>query len=275
MAWPSTRLEASSFGAGIQRFPSTTPSFIFSTPSVSAEGHFFSFSEGDAYTSGATSFAWPFLLAPLYLLGLRDLSIIWGAWALAFLALGALAVETYRLALPLAGRGASLGAGAMVLCFGGYLWCAASGMEVVPTAWALAFGLRHCIEWGETPDQRTTRGRGVLLAARTLGPPRQAGGAPDSGAGRGGARPLSAPQPRGERPPQRRRAARRSIAGPLGAHRTAHRAGLQSSAHRPRHFIHHRGQVATRQSLLRSRSRAHRLDSRERTPSLRGAPRWT
>jgi hypothetical protein len=135
-----------------------------------ATGHFFSFSEGDGYTSGATSFAWPFMLAPIYLIGFRDLAIIWGAWALGFLALGALAVETYRLALPLAGRGASLGAGAMVLCFGGYLWCAASGMEVVPTAWALAFGLRQSVEWGESPEQRTIKKRRVLLAAALLAP---------------------------------------------------------------------------------------------------------
>jgi hypothetical protein len=135
-----------------------------------AGGHFFSFSEGDGYTSGATSFAWPILLAPFYLVGLRDLAIIWGAWALGFLALGALAVETYRLALPLAGRGASLGAGAMVLCFGGYLWCAASGMEVVPTAWALAFGLRRSIEWAETPEQRTIVERRILLAMALLAP---------------------------------------------------------------------------------------------------------
>jgi hypothetical protein len=135
-----------------------------------AGGHFFSFSDGDGYTSGATSFGWPFLLAPLYLLGLRDLAIIWGAWGLGFAALGALAVETYRLSLPLAGRGASVGAGAMVLCFGGYLWCAASGMEVVPTAWALAFGLRRSIEWGETPEQRTISKRNFLLATALLAP---------------------------------------------------------------------------------------------------------
>jgi len=144
-----------------------------------AGGHFFSYSEGDGYTSGATSFVWPFLLAPFYLVGLHDLSIIWGAWALGFLALGALALETYRLALPLAGRVPSLGAGAMVLCFGGYVWCAASGMEVVPTAWVLAFALRHCIEWGESPEEssgrrvglgRTERRRRLLLALSLVAP---------------------------------------------------------------------------------------------------------
>src|SRR6185503_16176292 len=62
-----------------------------------ATGHFFSYVDGEGYSSGATSIVWPLLLAPLYLLGLRDLSIIWGAWFFGFLALGALALETYRL----------------------------------------------------------------------------------------------------------------------------------------------------------------------------------
>src|SRR5262245_42523952 len=58
-----------------------------------AQGHFFSYADGEGYSSGATSLLWPTLLAPLYLLGLRDLSIIWGAWLFGFVALGALAVE--------------------------------------------------------------------------------------------------------------------------------------------------------------------------------------
>ncbi|HKQ71814.1 MAG TPA: hypothetical protein VJT73_20865, partial [Polyangiaceae bacterium] len=124
-----------------------------------ASGHFFSYSEGDPYSSGATSLAWPLLLAPFYLLGLRELAIVWAAWLFGFVALGALAVETYRLALPLTGRGAAAGAGAMVLCFGGYLWCAASGMEVVPLAWILAFTLRRAIEWGEAAPEERTRER--------------------------------------------------------------------------------------------------------------------
>jgi hypothetical protein len=135
-----------------------------------AQGHFFSFSEGDSYSSGATSLVWPALLAPLYLAGLRDLLLIWGAWFFGFLALGALTVETYRLSLPLAGGAASLGAGAMVLCFGGYVWCAASGMEVVLLAWVLAYALRQCVEWGEAPEKRTAQRRRVLLLVSLVAP---------------------------------------------------------------------------------------------------------
>jgi hypothetical protein len=136
-----------------------------------AGGHFFSYVDGEGYSSGATSLAWPLLLAPLHALGLDDLSIIWGAWILGFAALGALTVETYRLALPLVGRGAAVGAAAMVPCFGGYVFGAASGMEVVPLALVLAFGLRRCIEWGELPrhDRGTGRQR-TLLALAYLAP---------------------------------------------------------------------------------------------------------
>lgn len=136
-----------------------------------AEGHFFSYSAGQGYSSGATSLLWPALLAPFYAVGFRDLSIVWIAWFFGFWALFALALETYRLALPLVGAGAAAGAGAMVLGFGGYVWCAASGMEVVPLSWALAFGLRHCIEWWEAPAaERSSRRARTLLAIAFLAP---------------------------------------------------------------------------------------------------------
>jgi hypothetical protein len=136
-----------------------------------AGGHFFSYVDGEGYSSGATSLVWPVVLAPFYLVGFRDLSIIWAAWLLGFFSLGALAVETYRLSVPLAGRAASVGAGAMVLCFGGYVWCAASGMEVVPLAWALAFGLRKSIEWGEAPRaQRSERSFRMLMGLSLVAP---------------------------------------------------------------------------------------------------------
>jgi hypothetical protein len=136
-----------------------------------AGGHFFSYVDGEGYSSGATSLLWPVLLAPLHAAGLTDLSIIWGAWALGFAALAALTVETYRLALPLVGRGASVGAAAMVPCFGGYVFGAASGMEVVPLALVLAFGLRCNIEWGELPrSERSPKRRRLLIALAFLSP---------------------------------------------------------------------------------------------------------
>ena len=44
-----------------------------------ASGHFFSYVAGEGYSSGATSLLWPVVLAPLYAVGLTDLSIIWAA----------------------------------------------------------------------------------------------------------------------------------------------------------------------------------------------------
>ncbi|MDP9149942.1 MAG: hypothetical protein M3O36_08400, partial [Myxococcota bacterium] len=123
-----------------------------------AEGHPLRFQAGEPITSGATSLLWPALLAPFWALGARDDAILWPAWALSFAALGALAWEATKWTERLAGHAAALGAGAMTLSFGGFAWCATSGMEVVPFAWAIARASRRASEWAEaTRDGRTTR----------------------------------------------------------------------------------------------------------------------
>jgi len=130
-----------------------------------AEGHPLRFEAGEPITSGATSMLWPALLAPFWALGLRDDAIVWAAWALSFAALGGLAWEAARLTERLAGRAAAIGAGAMILAFGGLLWCAASGMEVVPFAWAIARASRRASEWSEeAPSGRTARRAAELVA---------------------------------------------------------------------------------------------------------------
>ena len=130
-----------------------------------AEGHPLRFEAGEPITSGATSALWPAVLAPFWALGLRDDSIVWAAWALSFAALGGLAWEAARLTERLAGRAAAIGAGALVLSFGGLLWCAASGMEVVPFAWAIARASRRASEWSEAPaTERSARRVGELVA---------------------------------------------------------------------------------------------------------------
>ncbi|WP_437943840.1 hypothetical protein WMF27_04215 [Sorangium sp. So ce281] len=102
-----------------------------------AEGGFFSFVAGDGYSSGATSLLWPVLLAPFHALGLRDLSLVYAVWALGLVFHAALAVETARLARPLAGPAAAAGAGAMCAGFAAFAWFAWSGMETVAFAWIL------------------------------------------------------------------------------------------------------------------------------------------
>jgi hypothetical protein len=135
-----------------------------------AEGHPLRFQAGEPISTGATSFVWPALLALPYGVGLRGESILWAAWAMSFVALGALAYETYALALPLTGRAAAIGAGAMTLAFGGYAWCAASGMEVVPFAWVLACSMRYASEWAEDPAKRTPRTLKIMAGLALLAP---------------------------------------------------------------------------------------------------------
>ncbi|WP_394826350.1 hypothetical protein [Pendulispora albinea] len=136
-----------------------------------AEGHPLRFQPGEPISTGATSLLWPLLLAPFYLLGFRDLAILWPAWLLSFAALAMLAREVYRLTRPLAGQAAAISAAAMVPAFGGLVWCAASGMEAVPFAWAIARTIRLCADWPEvardrdpSTDARRRRHLGELVA---------------------------------------------------------------------------------------------------------------
>ena len=133
-----------------------------------AEGHPLRFQAGEPISTGATSFLWPLVLSPFYLLGFHGESILWPAWGLSFLAYGALAYEVYAIAKPLAGRGAAIGAGAMTLAFGGLAWGAASGMEVVPFAWLIAHTSRRAADWSEddavSPKVRTARNYRALIA---------------------------------------------------------------------------------------------------------------
>jgi hypothetical protein len=130
-----------------------------------ASGHPLRFQVGAPITSGATSMLWPALLAPFWALGLRDEAIVWAAWAVSFTALGGLAWEASALTSRLAGRTAAVGAGAMTIAFGGFVWCAASGMEVVPFAWAVARASRRASEWSEAGlEARSSRRVAELVA---------------------------------------------------------------------------------------------------------------
>jgi hypothetical protein len=130
-----------------------------------ATGHPLRFQAGAPITSGATSMLWPALLAPFWALGLRDEAIVWAAWAMSFAALGGLAWEASALTSRLAGRTAAVGAGAMTVAFGGFIWCAASGMEVVPFAWAIARASRRASEWSEAGlEARSSRRVAELVA---------------------------------------------------------------------------------------------------------------
>jgi hypothetical protein len=102
----------------------------------------FVFSPGDGPTSGATSFLWPILLAPFYLVGFRDSSIIYPAWLLGTLLHAATALETRRLASKIVGPIAATGASVMCILFGAFAWFAWSGMETMGLAWSMTRAVR-------------------------------------------------------------------------------------------------------------------------------------
>ncbi len=114
---------------------------------------------GEPPVAGATSLSWPLVLAPAALLddwlGTGAATLIATGWMLGFLALAGLAHEAFRLCEPLCNRAAAWLSALMVLAFGGHVWCAGSGMEVVPFAFALARTTRLSAEaWEGQPRFR-------------------------------------------------------------------------------------------------------------------------
>lgn len=129
-----------------------------------AEGHPLRYQASAPISTGATSFLWPTILSLPYVLGCRGDALLWPAWLLSYVALFGVAYEAHRLTLPLAGRAAAVGAAAMSIAFGGFAWCAASGMEIVPFAWLVAHATRRAAAWTETPERdRSMRAVGGLL----------------------------------------------------------------------------------------------------------------
>ncbi len=131
----------------------------------------FSYSPGAAPAPGATSLLWPLFLAPFWKLGFRDVSLVWPAWFFGWLALFGVAVETWRLGRKLLPEGVAFVAGAGALCFGGLVWGAGSGMEIVPFAWWLVVTARVSAEWHDRREQPATpRELAVLLLLGGLAP---------------------------------------------------------------------------------------------------------
>lgn len=105
---------------------------------------------GEPAVAGATSLLWPALLAPAALLerllGLEGQLLVALSFLLGFGALGLLAHEAFSLTGPLTDRASAWLAALFVLAFGGHLWCAGSGMEVVPLAFLLLRAARRTAE---------------------------------------------------------------------------------------------------------------------------------
>jgi hypothetical protein len=127
-----------------------------------AEGHPFSFANGTTgYSSGATSFLWPLLLVPFYVVGMHGLTLVYAAWLLGTLFHAALILEAKRLTEPLAGKPAAVGVGAMCLLCGALAWFAWSGMETIAFTWALVRTARVSADWLEQPPGERTVGGAI------------------------------------------------------------------------------------------------------------------
>lgn len=100
-----------------------------------AQGRMFEWSPGDGYSRGCTSPLYPLLLAPMWLLGLRDHWLMLGAAVLNTLGFGFVLFAVHRLVSGHGGRGAAGVAVATLASTGVVAWNAASGMEA-----GLAFG---------------------------------------------------------------------------------------------------------------------------------------
>lgn len=137
-----------------------------------SEGKFFSYTEGAGYTSGATSFVWPMLLAPFHLIGFRGLALCWVAWFWGTVFHAALATETARLARPLTGPAGAVGAGALCLAFGAFAWFGWSGMETLLLPWALVRTARLTSTWLESDAGTSDRtvSRTALLTMAVVAP---------------------------------------------------------------------------------------------------------
>jgi hypothetical protein len=133
------------------------------------EGRGFAYTRGAGPVPGATSLLWPLLFTLPYGLGLRAEHLIWFAWLLGWAALGLLGYETRRATDRLLSDDGALAAELMVLTFGGYIWFASSGMEVVPLAWLLMRTARRAAEWLETPAHERTN-PWELVACAALAP---------------------------------------------------------------------------------------------------------
>ncbi|MBK7582544.1 MAG: hypothetical protein IPI67_20395 [Myxococcales bacterium] len=133
-----------------------------------AAGHPLVYTPGSSPTPGATSLLWPLVLSPFVRLGFDGVNLIWIAWLLGWVSLSLLALETFRLANGLTSRPIAAAAGAMVPAFGGLVWSAGSGMEIVPFAWLLVLAARMSAEWVEADPAHTARRPGWLILVACL-----------------------------------------------------------------------------------------------------------
>lgn len=113
-----------------------------------AQGKFFSYSEGDGYSTGATSFLYPFLIAPAFLLGLSGIKILIYVYALGMICIIATAIAMYIFTRDLVDS--NIAARFAVLLFltnGNVMWGYLSGMETAVFATLIVLALCTISLW--------------------------------------------------------------------------------------------------------------------------------
>ncbi len=119
-----------------------------------AEGRFFAYQAGDAYSSGATSPLWVALLAPVARVASIETLLAAATW-LGAMSLGLLLYATARAAAAVQGDGAAALPACAILAGQGFvLWSAFSAMETVPFAAAVVSVLCLFGAWRTGPPPR-------------------------------------------------------------------------------------------------------------------------
>ena len=95
-----------------------------------AEGHFFEYSRGAGFSSGATSILYPVLLAAGYRIGFTGDNLVIFAYGLSALGFVATSVLAYLVVRPRYGQGAGLAAGLLISLNGWVAWGYLSMMEI-------------------------------------------------------------------------------------------------------------------------------------------------
>lgn len=94
-----------------------------------SQGELFSYTEGEGYSTGATSVLYPIILAAFYLIGFSGIKLFIPAFLIGIFSLAATAVGIYYIGKSIADKAVGFAAGALILLNGNLLWNYFSGME--------------------------------------------------------------------------------------------------------------------------------------------------
>jgi len=114
-----------------------------------AQGHFFSYTEGAGFSTGATSFLYPVILAPFQLAGFTGARILLVTWGMGAACLFLSSLALYILGRDIASPRIGLLAALLFLLNGSLVWNYLSGMETGLFATFLLGGFQGIASWWE------------------------------------------------------------------------------------------------------------------------------